>query len=92
MFRWTNSGGGEEGEFSTYENVCICNNYPVSQFLGSGKNSSGGLKNSLGKVKIYQMGISETVKNNFSVLAYLKLCYACHILVDVSPPLLRYFG
>ena len=55
----TNSGGGN---FSAYENVSICNGYRVSDIFRIGDKFSRWGKNSLGGVKIHQVGTSETVR------------------------------
>ena len=72
-------------DFSTYENVSICNGYRVLIFLGLGIKFSRWGKNSLGGVKIHQVGTSETVRYvrssfwhlqfNLCVSVYLRLCY-----------------
>ena len=48
--------------FFTYPNVGICNYYSVSDILKTGVEFSRQGKNSLGGVKILQVGTSETIK------------------------------
>ena len=48
--------------FSVYENVSICNGYRVSDIFRIGDKILQVGKNSLGGVKIHQVGTSETVR------------------------------
>ena len=50
------------GNFSAYENVSISNGYRVSDIFRIGDKFSRWGKNSLGGVKIHQVGTSETVR------------------------------
>ena len=80
--------GGTKSEgvnFSAYQNVSICNGYRVFDIFRIGVKFSRWGKNSLGEIKIHQLGTSETVRYvrsspwhlqfNLCVLVYLRLCY-----------------